>query len=153
MGILRHLVRGDADDVHGMLQGVRPSSHQLTGGIVLTDQNRTVLMRQTANFHGNDYHVEKDLLSNLFTWSQSNGGAWTLPANSRLYLYVYNSPCTVCAQVLKRTRSTWYNKGNVTVRWKFGFTVYYLRPRLNGHEDVNAANAAYNATGWAYKRV
>ena len=153
MGVLGHLAKGDADHVHDLLEGVTPSTHKLTGGIVLTDANKSVLLRETANYHGNDYHVEKDLLARLFAWTKANAAPWQLPMNSRVYLYVYNSPCTACAEILRKARINWRAQGNLTVRWKFGFTVYYLQPRKNGHADPYAADGAYNGTGWTYKRV
>jgi hypothetical protein len=165
MGFLQNLLKGDADQAHDTLaegiSGGLPKSHAMTGAIVVTtNDKKTVLMRATANYTGTDYRVEMDLMSKLFDFTRaSGGGPWVLPANCRVYLYVYDSPCTDCTDKLERTmKIAWLNGGkNTTVTWKLGFTKWYLKPRDNGHASVTAATAAYNnqlvPRGWRWKQV
>jgi hypothetical protein len=169
MGFMKSLLKGDADHAHGELaKGIgsgMPKSHAMAGAIVVTSQDKkTVLLRETASFHGGEYHVEMDLMSKLFPFSKSpsgGGGAWLLPANCRVYLYVYNSPCTTCTTKLAITlRNAWRQGGkNAGVTWKLGFTKFYLKPMPDGHDSVQAAIGAYNTrlaaptVGWRWKQI
>ncbi len=164
MGVLKNLVKTDADSAHSniatLIEVGLHSSHALTGAIVVTNQAKdTVLLRETESYHSEGYHVEQGLLAKLFDFSKSSGVPFKLPANSRVYLYVYNSPCAQCVGKLSfALRVAPWGSKNPTVVWKLGFTKLYLQPdRRDGYPSAAAARDDYNArllaAGWQWKQV
>jgi hypothetical protein len=152
--------RGAADAAHADLVAAigigLPPTHAMTGSIVLANAAKNVLFQATGNFQGQQ-HVELFLMSRLYDFCAQQGvagvagfGPFQMPANSRVYLYVYDSPCVHCARMLTISLGRWMFR-NPTVHWKLGYTVLYLEPRPAGHVSVAAAQAAMTALGVAVK--
>jgi hypothetical protein len=164
MGWLSTLAKGRANEVHEILGpliklGLKPSK-SMSGAIIVVAANGTdVLFQATANYDGDDYHVEMDLLSKLFDWTKNVLDApFFLPANCKVYLYVYNSPCKKCAVKLAQALKWSWRKGkNGTVTWKVGFSQWYTGGGSDRYFNSMAASQDYGntlaAAGWSIKKV
>lgn len=164
MGWMSALAKGRADEVHEILAPLTSSgfkaSKSMSGAIVVIAANgQDVLFQETAHYGGEDYHVEMDLLAKLFDWTKNTLGApFILPAGCTVYLYVYNSPCKVCAVKLARALGWSWRKGkNGTVTWKLGFSQWYTGSGAGRYYDSTAANLDYanklTPAGWRLKKV
>ena len=155
MGFLTCTAKTAADNARAALVAAigigMPPTHAMTGAIVLVDSNRNVLFQATGNYQ--NQHVELYLMSQLYNFCVAQGaagvpgfGQWQMPANSRVFLYVYDSPCTVCVRYLGISLNR-CQTNDPTVRWKLGYTVLWLLPHQHGHLNANAALLAMNALG------
>ena len=149
MGVLKNLAQGDANTAHDMLKGGislgMNKTHAMTAAIVVTQQDKSkVLLRETMNFSGSQ-HAELQAMSRLFPLTQSLGTPWVLPANARVYIYVYDSPCIKCVERLRFSlKNAWLAGGrNSTVTWKLGFSRWYVGQKDN-YATSQAAAQAYD---------
>lgn len=175
MGKRRNLVRDTADTFHHELtsligSGFKPS-RSMTGAIAVISAGGDLLFVEKANYGGTDYHVEIHLLSLLYDFAKKTWGEYTLPAHSRVYLHVYDSPCKSCTEKLAfALEGVWQNGGetwlhgskvrvarNVTVQWKLGFTEWFTGFGGGRYWDHRAAQKDYEekleSAGWRVKQV
>jgi hypothetical protein len=150
MGVLT-AGKGLADHAHGQLaQAIQvglASPHAMTGSLQITNQAKHVLHSVTANYNG-VRHVEPQLLQAVFDWARActPNTQFVLPANTRVYLYVYDSPCPACVQTMRICVKNWRDN-NPSSTWKLGFTRWYLGgplPEITRYTDQLTATQAYN---------
>ncbi|MEA2563918.1 MAG: hypothetical protein QOH06_5422 [Acidobacteriota bacterium] len=162
MGWLSNLAKGRADEVHDILApliraGLKPSKAMSGAILVVAADGTTVMFLATANYGGEDYHVEMDLLSQLFAWTKLGGTPFFLPAGCAVYLYVYNSPCKVCVPKLERALNVSWRKKNPTVKWKLGFSKWYVGDGPDRYANWVKASQEYDNSlapaGWKLKQV
>ena len=150
MGVLSRN-KNAADAAHSQLAPAIPiglaPTHAMTGSLEVTTPTRASLFTTTANFSGGQ-HVELQLMGALHAWTKSMAPPqpFVLPASSRVYLYVYDSPCPKCVTALRMSVHNWRQRNPSTV-WKLGFTRWWIGPSIAGidrYANHQEATQAYN---------
>lgn len=154
-----------AKKVHDMLtpmygSAFHPSQAMCGALTVVNAGDARVLFEATANYNPGRGHVEQQLMSALFLWTQKTlETPFILPPGCSVYLYVYNSPCEKCADLLANAirrqavshARGWGQAANNGVQWYLGFTCYYLNA-TGGYRSRALAEACYKKTlvaaGW-----